>query len=241
MRNRTTLALIIIMILLIVGGFIGKGYYEGKINKNQQAHRSLVLRNDTLQKVTETQYRKLVADTLTKRELRKLIDSLGVALDAKPTTIIKTELVIKEVIKEVDAVTVKGDSIHVIDYYPTKENYFVRYQSDVSLSSQEGVSKFTFRPIDIAIVMSQREDGVFQADIKAPSFIKINSLDIQSLPMELYKPDSFGWIIGAGVAKVLDEDQTFFRINAGIRFHKLYVLLGGSSHGAVDLNVNFEF
>ena len=241
MKNRTTLILVIIIALLIAVGFIGKGYYEGKIGREQQAYKSLVLKNDTLQKVNDTQYRRLVADTLTKGEMSRLIDSLGIALDAKPKVVIQTEIIIKEVIKYVDSIEIEGDSIHVVDHYPSKEDYFVRYQNDISISTQTGVSKFTFIPVDISIVLSQREDGIFTSDIKVPEYMEVSSVDIRALPFTPTVKNNFGWLIGAGAGKDLNKKGTSLRISGGLRYKKFYILVGGSSNGTVDGAINLEF
>jgi len=240
-KVNTTLVLGVIILLLLITGFIGFNIYEGKLNKSDMAYRKLVIANDTLVKINETQYRKLVADTLTQRELNKIVKELGIALEAKPKIVYKTKIVIKEIEKPTDSVSIKGDSISIVDYYPQKTDYFVKYENVITVKDTTGISKFSFNPVDISIVISQREDGVFESDIKVPEFMTVGNVDIQSVPMSIPKVKNFGMLFGVGLGKSFKDQETYLKLSGGVRYKKFYIDVGGGTNGTLDGLIKFEF
>jgi hypothetical protein len=240
-NNKVTLILVLVILLLLTAGFIGKSYYERKLQKKDEAYKTEVLKNDSLQRISDTQYRKLVADTLKLKEVQKLVDSLGIQLDTKPKVVFQTEFVPVEIEKPVDSISIIDDIISIVDYYPQKENYFIRYQNKVSLLDKKGNSIFSFNPVDISIVLSQREDGLFQSDVKVPDFLSVGDVDIRSTPLEPTGVDNFGLLLGAGLGKDFKTEETFLRVSGGLRFKKFYLDVGANTNQVIDAGIKFEF
>jgi len=239
--NKTTLILIGIILLLIAGWWIHTNLLENKLEEERTALRTEKIRNDSLVQVTETQWRKLVADTLTQRELQREVAKLKMDIAAKPKIVYRIVFVPKEVEKPVDSVIVEGDSIHIIDHYPQKENYFVRYSNKLSLSEQSGIGKFEFSPFNVNIVISQRADGVFQSDIQVPPWLTVGEVDIQATPMTQPKPNNFGLILGAGAGTEFLTGDGYGRLVGGLRFRKVYLDLGVNTNLSGDAVIKFEF
>lgn len=240
-QNKIIIGLIVLLLLMLGGGALYINSLKGEIDDLEMANRKLVLKNDTLQKVSDTQYRKLVADTLTKRQLQKKVDSLGLELDAKPKVIYKVKFVPKEVEKPTDSVSVDSLGVTIDDYYPKRDNYFVRYQNRISLKDSTGVSKWSFGSISISGVISQRDDGIFQADFKTPEWLTIEDVDIQAVPLEVPKPDNFGLLLGGSVGKDFKSDEVYGRISGGLRFKKFYIDIGAGTNQTLDGGIKFEF
>jgi len=238
--KKLNLYLIGIIILLLLGGWFGKQYYDGKLEKAYLENRTLKISKDELQKISDEQNRKLVADTLTQKQLNKIVDNLKLKLDAKPKIIIKTIVVPKEIEKPIDSVIVKNDSITINDYYPNKENYFVNYFAKINIKTQKGIGKFSFKPIELSLIISQRKDGIYQLDSKSPKWMKINNIQVQSLPLTSEEKDNFGWIIGGGYGKDYKTFENYFRVNSGFRWKKLYIQGGINTLGQGDINLNLE-
>jgi len=239
--NKTTLVLMGIIFLLLAGGFIYIHCLKRQLEEAHLANRIEILRNDKLKQISETQYQKLVADSLTQRELNKLVAELNLKLDAKPKIIEKIVFVPKEIEKPIDSVIVEGDSIHIIDHYPQKENYFVRYSNKLSLSEQSGIGKFEFNPFNVNIVISQRDDFVFQADVQVPPWLTVGSVDIQATPLIQPKIGNFGFTLGAGAGTEFLTGEGYGRLVGGLRFRRTYLDLGVNTNLSGDAVIKFEF
>lgn len=240
--SRTTLVLSGVVVLLIGLIFFGVRKYKKDLKEAQTEIRTGKIKVDSLQKVADGHYRKLVADTLKQAELNKLVAELGLKLKEKPKVVEVIKFKPRPVIdKPVDEIAVKEDSVYIEDYYPQKANYAIKYSNKFSLSKKQGLSNWDFKPIQISIVLSQRKDGIFTSDIKTPDWIEVESVDIQSTPLELYKPDNFGWIVGVGTGKDYKSHNDYMRFTGGIRFKKLYFEVGGTTEQTLDASLKVEF
>lgn len=234
------LYLVFIIIGLLIFGWIAKQEYDKKLEKAYKENRTLKISKDELVKVNDEQYRKLVGDTLTQRQLNKIVDSLKLKLDAKPTTIIETVFVPVNDSGEIDDVIVLNDSITIEDYYPNKENYFVKYFAKIAISTEDGIGEFSFSPIKLNLIISQKEDGIYQLDTKTPNWLLINNINIQSIPLTPTKIDNFGWIVGGGYGKDYNTFENYLKLSAGFRWKKFYLLGNVSTNNNIDIGVNLE-
>jgi hypothetical protein len=239
--NKKDLVYLIIIILILLGGFIGKNWYDNQLEKTNTAYKLEVLKSDSLTKVSETQSTKLVNDTNTIKDLREKIDSLGIKLKEKPKIVTEIVYVPKEIDKPVDDIDIVGDSLTVRDTYPDSIKPFIRYFNKISLETKKGISEWRFEPIEMSLVLSQREDGIWKYDIKAPLFINITDLEINATPLDTPDPDNFGWIIGGGLGTELLNQNGYARFEGGIRWKKLYFDIGLNTNVSADAVIKFEF
>lgn len=241
MKINITLILIIIILLLIGGGFWMKNYYKNQIAEEKLELRKEKLGNDELKQIAEGHYQKLVADTLRVKDLERIVDSLNIELKAKPRIVYQIKYVPKEVEKPVDSISIQDGVIGIEDFYPEKDNYFIRYRNKISLVDSTGTGIWSFNPLSVSAVISERSDGMFVADFKTPSWLSIESVDIQATPLTPTKIDNFGWLLGVGVAKDFRDDAFYGRLSGGIRYKKIYLILGAGTNQTVGANLNFEF
>lgn len=185
-------------------------------------------------------YQKLVADTLNKREITKLAKEIIELKNRKPIIIQKTVLQPKDTIKVTEKIYLDKDSLFIEDYYPNKENYFLKYSNKISLKDSVGLSNFKFKPLNINIVITEN-NGVFEADIKTPEYLKINKIDIQSEPLEIPKKDNFGILVGTGYGKNFQDNKNYINGNVYIRYKKIYLGLEGNTNNQSLIGVKVEF
>ena len=238
-KNITIIVLIIIIFL--TGFFISKHFSQKKIDKAQRELKIEKIRNDTLVQLDSVTYKKLLADTLTKRQLRKKVKELEIELkDPKIVEVIK--FVPKEIIKkEVNTVIVKDSIVNIVDYYPQKENYFIKYSSTINTLKQKALSDWEFSPQEISLGIGVNDKGMYEVITKVPEFIKITSIDVQSLPQPTDKKDNFGFLVGGGYGKELNTDKEFFNLNSGIRYKKTYLILNIATNETINIGLTFEF
>lgn len=239
--KKTTLILIGVIVLLIMVGFFGKNYYDSKLQTANNKNRTLLISKDSLQKVAEGHYTKLVADTLKQRELNKIIDSLSIKLDAKPKVVTVIEYTPQPKDTETEVTEVTKDSVSIKDYYPNKIDPFIKYSSKISLKTEVGRGRFDFNPFNLSLIVSQKEDGTYRLDTKVPEWLEVNDIQVQSTPLTPTKPDNFGWILGASYGKDYSDFSNYLRLNGGFRFKKFYVIGGASTNKNIDIGINLEF
>lgn len=222
MKNRITLILAGIVILLLVGLYFGNEYYKNKLYKEQEEARREKIKNSELTQINEGLYTKLAADTLTIKELRKLNDSLSLQLD-NPEVITVVKWKIKYLEKPVDSLLIKDSTLTLVDTYPDTINPFVTYRLKLNLKTVQGIGSWDFTPQEIVLGIGQNEDGTYSVNTKVPDFLSITGLDVSSLPMKTQKPDNFGWLLGVKAGKNFLDSNNLYGISGGIRFKKFYL------------------
>ena len=241
MKINLTAILVIIILLLIGAGFIGQNYYKGKLEKTTIELRKERIKNDTLQILADGQGRKLVADTLTIKQLKHKIDSLEIELDGRPVSVTEIEIKPKDAVKVTDSIYINEGIAYIEDYYPTKSDFFLKYTNNFTLENPLGNSKFQWVIIKVDLAISQNKDGTYEANMKAPDFVQINSLEVQATPIEPVKVDNFGILLGAGYGKDFGTGTNYLKVGGGVRFKKFYIDLEGNTNKQADIGIKFEF
>lgn len=219
-----------------------KGFLVKKeLDAQKEKYRVELIRSSELEKIADGYYQKVVADTLTQKELKRLAEELIDLKNRKPVSITKTVVQPVEIRKEVDSISIQKDSIFIADYYPNKINPFLTYTNRLSLNTETGVSNFNFNQITLSTVVTQKKDGLYQVDFKGPEFLKLKSLDIQTEPTETTSKDNWGTLIGVEYGQNLKNNTNIFEANIYQRYKKFYI--GGSVSTNKDLKggIKFEF
>jgi hypothetical protein len=213
---------------------------DSKIEAQRLEIKKLKIKNSTLEKVAEGHYTKLVADTLKLKELNKEVAKLKIKV-SNPVILEKIRLVPIEVEKRIDTTTINQDSIMIVDYYPTKENWFTKYNAKLDLKNNVNIGKFTFTDLNISIVISEQSDGTFRSELKAPSFIKVTKLDVIALPMETMKVDNFGVLAGGMLSYNMENGDVGYSIMGGIRIKKTNIITSINTNKEIGIGTLIEF
>ena len=231
---------IIAVIAIVLITLRGANWYYGKQNEADKiALRKQRIKTSELTQLKEGLYTKLVADTLTIKDLKRVNDSLALELD-NPTIVTVVEWKYKEVEKPVDSVVVKDSTLQIVDTYPSKDNPFVTYRAEVNKFTGEGLGKFSFNPQEVRLGIGENEDGTYSVNAGVPDYLTITGLDVQSRPLEPVKIDNFGWIAGARIGKDFTDLSSYFKVNGGIRYKKLYFIVGAGTNGTVEGGIDIE-
>jgi HD superfamily phosphohydrolase len=229
--------IIIIGIFVFLALYVSKCSHDNETEKLRTELKKETLRNDTLKKISEDIYEKLVADSLTKKELFKILKQLEI--DVKnPKIITRIEYKQKDVEKEVDEIKLKDSILQIIDFYPNKDQYTLKYSSDINLINKKGKGKFEFIAQSLDLVISETEKGLWKATLKTDNeFVEINSLDVQTLP-DVTQPQKSNWAKFGGVKYNTNlNDNKNLEILGGVRYKKLSVL--GSANSSSQLGLGF--
>lgn len=236
MSKKIQISLIAILTVVIAILWVQKNQAYKEAFQSKQEMRKGVIYRDSLVKLADGYYQKLVADTLTRSQLNELARQIVDIKKLQPVSVTTTVIKPINVVKETNEVKVSEDSISIQDFYPNKDNPFLTYKNKLSLTTQSGVSTFDFNEITLKEVISKKENGLYQVDFKGPPFIQVKSINIQTEPIEKEVKDKKGVLIGLSYGTNLDskESSNFVELNVYQRYNKFYI------GGGVDTNKNVK-
>lgn len=214
--------------ILLVAIYVGAMHHYDVVDRLERNYK---IENDSLKQVNETQYKKLIDDRLTRKELRQIINELGIKDVPKPEIVVVTEYKIKEVTKSVDKIEYVNGKVEVEDYYPNIEKPFIRY------SLKDSVSNFKFYPFEMAIVVSENRDGTWQVDSKVPDFISISKIEANAIRTKTERKRPF--IVGAGYTHY--KDVNVFEASIGVKVKNTFITGTATTDGGYGIKTFYNF
>lgn len=229
----------LILLIIILSVFCVSQYFSNKETQDTLIqYKNVIIESDSLRKVSDGHYQRLVDDRNTQKDLRDLLKDQNKELfellktqnkkpisytiiQAKPETKIDTIPIIKE--------TKDGQVIKSFDsFYPTKENYFANHKGVIGEESIQ--EEWNFRELEIGLVISEKEKGLFEADLDAPDWLKVNKIEVNSLPLENIKKDNFDWVLGVQGGLNFTNYTPVVDLEGGIRLKNTMVTLIGNTN-----------
>nr|DAV67695.1 MAG TPA: hypothetical protein [Caudoviricetes sp.] len=220
---------------------------EQKMTAKELAYKRQLIEQDSLRKVDSVTYARLVNDMYKERELSKVLETENKQLydklkeqEQKVMSLTKVVGKLKSQKSVVPIVNNEGQR-YFEDYYPKKENYFVRYKAQIGENKVNG--EFTFHPLHLDLVITEKQKGVYEAYLNAPSWLEISSLEVKSLPLTSpsLRPDNFDWLFGGLVGYSYLDKRPLLGVNGGFRYKKTLYFLQGSTNQTLYLGVSKLF
>ena len=240
MKNSIIKVVFALLIIFISFLIIKNNQFKSDLFKEREANKIEQIKGDSLKKISEGYYQKLIADTLTKKQLKELAAEIIELKNRKPVSVIKTIIQPVRIEKETDSILVDKDSVYIIDYYPNKDNPFLKYTNNFSLINNKGISNFDFNTINISQVVTKKQNGLYQVDFKGPDFLQVNSLDIQTEPIVSPIKDNWGTLIGVEYGKNLENKTNLLELNIYQRYKKLYIGASISTNKDIKGGIKIE-
>jgi len=123
-------------------GLVGYIHLQNKRNEKLRAEaRVEKIKNDSLIKVKNGLYTKLVADSLTIKELRKIFKDLGID-EKNPVLAQKLVLVPSDTVTIIKEIQSTDTTLTFTDYYPKKENYFAKHITSLNTRDTTATGEF---------------------------------------------------------------------------------------------------
>lgn len=198
---------ILILVLSLIFSKLTPGPSKKDIKELERRHE---IEKDSLKKLYDGRYTKLVRDIETekslKEELKEKNKELYDELEEARDKIISLTSIVISLEDQLDVINLpeevkEGDTISF--YYPNNINPFVTHT--IRFSDLKTVhSKWEFKPIKLDMVVTETETGTYRVDMDTEEFIEISSFEFISLPMSPITDDrklKFQWVYGAGVWK----------------------------------------
>ena len=241
-KHWTTLVLIVIIILGVTYFFINQAQNQ----KEYMALRKEVLAKDSLVKVRDGEFTKLVNDMATKKDLDKIVkeasaDAYKDIKGNKEKIINNTGISIRPTTKvRIDTVYVdKNGTRRFTSYYPSIDSSFITHKSVITGNLAENT--WEFKPLKLNVVVTQQKDGMYRARLIGPNWIQAEEVTVTSLPMSPMTQKNFKLLLGASGNYSVKEDNFGIGVYAGFRYKDKIILLNGTTNQVVSLGYIQEF
>ena len=202
-----------------------------------------LIKNDSTRKIAEGHYQRLVNDMNSYKELVNIIsennkDFLKYLKDnnKKPISYIETSFKPKDTITNTIITKDKDGLSYFEDFYPSKQDYFIKYNGEIRKDSLHSSWKFT--PIKLDLVISEKTKGIYEADIKSKEWIDIKSLTVNSLPLEPIKQDNFDFLLGGNAGFNYKTKNPLIEFESGFRYKKNIISVLGNTNS--EIKVGFK-
>lgn len=243
------IALGVIIILLLLIGFIQhkRGQRQGV---SLSEYKKQLAITDSLYQDSKGVYNKLIKDFKKTRHLNKELkvknrDLYDSVKKSKGKTVI-TQYIELEPETILDTIVIEGktvrDTIRHFEsfkaFYPNEEEKFATYSVNKRNGILTGTWDFDTISLDLAIVEEKR--GIFYVKTDTPEWLKVRSVEVQSLPLSPLRKNNFDFVIGAGVGKNYSamSNNILFKGEAGFRLFKSMYMVESNNSG--DIYVSYK-
>jgi uncharacterized membrane-anchored protein YhcB (DUF1043 family) len=211
----TILGLILVIIFL---NFRSQRIQEKMYEQLQFANKEIV-KLDTLKKERDGQYAKLVSyfeseKTLKEslrednKELSKLVEAQNERILMLNQAVVSLEDAISK--GEVDIDPTDSTIVKVNLTYPDSENPFINWNGKIFTDNLTYSGKWSFGSLPIEILLTETERGLWKSRLIGPDWLKVDSINVKSLPpsdiADDPNVDNFGILVGGGYMSSLDPN-----------------------------------
>jgi hypothetical protein len=223
--------ILLIVLIVIMGYNTIKNTFFKDTSEYDRLRREIITSSE-LVKLTEGRYEKLLNDYNSEKDLLKQLKESNKLLyenvrksNEKVIAVTRTMLGFK---KKIDSIILNkplSESIKDKDtlefYYPTRTSPLIKH-SLLFTSDLTAESYWDFTPTPLDLVITETERGIYKANIGSNPYVKISSLDVDTLPFET-KKDKDGWSYGAGIWR--GEQELGVDLYGGVRLSQFNILL----------------
>lgn len=238
------LLIAVIVVILLFG--INQCSEREKAESVVRDYKVKMLEMDSLRKVSDGHYQKLVNDLYTEKELIKVLKGENKELadliaEQKKKLIAYSKIKLtakqkKDSVKVASKTENGKEVLEFADYYPDKENPFVVYEG--VLRDKVLYGGFTFKTFGLDMVITEKSKGLFEVDFKAPEWLELTSLEVHSLPLSPIRVDNFDWYLGTNLGLHFVTYRPVLDLEWGFRYKKsLFGIIGNTNR---ELKIGYK-
>lgn len=229
------------ILFLLIGWYVSDYFSKSEVDKLRTDLKKVTLKNDSLVMIKKNLYTKMVADTSKIKDLKRKVKSLELYIK-EPQIVIEKKVVFDTIQTEVESTITENRNINFEDYYPTKENPFIKYSAIINTQTKKVNGEFLLQPLSLFSTIGLNDKGEYRINSRVPNFANISSLSAISEPYkEQQKKDVFGFIFGAGYGKSFKTEVDFLQFQTGFRINKTYLFLNAGTNQTVGATLMVEF
>ena len=237
---------LIIVALIIIGAFSFISIQNFSLKSDLVGYKETILKKDSLEKIREGEYAKLVNDLKTSSDLKKYIKEISNNLykdikKSKESPIIITKIsTVPKTIQTTDTVYVDTLGVRTItSYYPNKDSMYIKHTSVIK--DKESKNTWEFSPLKLNVIVTQQKDGMYKARFVGPSWIEAQEVTVNSLPLTSLSERKFKFLLGASGGYDFNYRNVSAGIYTGFRYKNQIVLVNGNTNKVVSLGYIKEF
>lgn len=247
-RISGAILLIIIIILCVKNCQIQKGS-----DREIDSLKKSIIASDKLTKEADGRYSKLVDYYATSDDLAKELKESNKDLYLTIKKQDERLLSITNSIITLDRRVVQGfakpdpldtNKLNLSLRYPDEKDPFVFWDGWVNKNTAAYKGTFSFGKLPIQIILTEETRGLWKSRIVGPSWLKVDSLSIKSLPPEEYssfKPRNIQWLIGGSYIQSLTTNTRGVGVNVGLNLYDRHnLILGANTLNQVNLGYTYK-
>ncbi len=254
---------IVIITLLILGVLFliikcGNNIHESelkKITKEKDILRKEIIKKDSLEKINDSVYRKLVNDYETQKSLLDKTEKISKDLAKKIKDnkenikiVVETGFTFKPQENKNKAIEISDSIINIKSQYPLT-NPFIKYDANINLLNKNIIEKWDFNEIPLNLIITEKQNGLWESYIVGNENMIVKKLTVNTLPLVTKpkeKENFINYYGGLGVIKI--KDKTDITLNAGLTIGKKVMVTGlivpleiGSKNNLVGGGILYKF
>ena len=236
----------IILLLMLIGVIIFGIFKSNTFNKQVTDLKKTILSKDSIQKVRDGEYTKLIDDTKTQAELNKEVNTIAKETykDIKKSgekIVSNTNISVKPVTKIViDTVYVDSSGTQKFtSYYPNIDSAFITHK--ITIQNSLATNSWEFKPLKINVVVTQQKDGMYRARLIGPKWIEAEEVTINGLPMTSVTERKFKYLLGASGGYSFQNNDLVVEVYTGFKYKSQIILLHGETNKVVSIGYIKEF
>lgn len=237
---------LIIVALIFIGAFSFILIQNAGLKSDLVEYKKTILQKDSLEKIREGEYTKLVNDLKSSNDLKKYIKEISDSTyqdikrnKEKPLIITKVTTVPKT-IQTIDTVYIDTLGVRTItSYYPNKDSMYIKHTSIIK--DKESKNTWEFSPLKLNVIVTQQKDGMYRARFVGPSWIEAQEVTVNSLPLSPITERKFKFLLGVSGGYDFNYRNVSAGIYTGFRYKNQIVLVNGNTNKVVSLGYIKEF
>lgn len=237
---------LIVVALIIIGAFSFILIQNAGLKSDLVDYKKTILQKDSLQKIREGEYTKLVNDLKSSNDLKKYIKEISdstyqdIKRNKEKPLIITKVTTIPKTIQTIDTVYIDTLGVRTItSYYPNKDSMYIKHTSVIK--DKESKNTWEFSPLKLNVIVTQQKDGMYRARFVGPSWIEAQEVTVNSLSLSPITERKFKFLLGASGGYDFNYRNVSAGIYTGFRYKNQIVLVNGNTNKVVSLGYIKEF
>lgn len=204
--------------IIVLSLLLGWQVWHGAVHaRTAQGIKAELLARDSMIRISDSLVTCLVHDVETYKTIAARVPK-RIKVD-RPVMVTKIEYVY---VTERDTIMQTVDGM-IDDYYPDANDWVIRHWV-YPYTDGTFFSEWEFRPVELDLVVNEKQKGLYEAQLAGPSFLQVRDLKVNSLPIDPIVTKTSGVVIGVGVGYDWKQSIAVPTLHAGYQWNHSAVI-----------------
>jgi hypothetical protein len=243
--------LIVILILFLIFGAWKSHAERKRLEEIIQEGNKMIVQLDKTTKEGDGQYTKLVNYFNTEKDLNKDLKEQNKELyklikeqDEKLLILNNSIISLRGQLDEGFG-SINEEDTNKIDIklnYPNDEDNFITWDGFVNRENAFYKGEWKFGELPLQIIMTETNRGLWKSRLVGPKWLKVDSIEVNSLPLPIKKEESnLSLILGGGYINSFNNTiPNAVSIGAGIRFKDHKLIINGTTNQSIGFSYYYN-